>query len=404
MARALANPAQRPYFYVAVAPTGKRQYGVRSARSRPALADALRREKHLLLRSYDLPAWAARGEPRFSLKDHAVLDEQLAQLLSRGVPLVEALEVAAATVRPRCAARVLRMREKVAAGSSFADACRTAGEFDEMTCAVFRAAERTGDLAGAARQLADTAKRTLQVRGKAVTVMVYPAVVLGVSLAAALALMATIVPRIGTALADADITPPWYSKLVFDFGAWMQTAWMWLALGVAGVVVGLVAARKRLAAMAGYLAWRLPMVQPVLLAQEAARFFATMAAMVRSGVPLSEALGTANGAITHRTFRAQMDTLRQRLVDGGVLRLLIDQVTALPLATRRLLIAAERAGDLDSAFSSLARDMSEEVDKRSQRAVAILQPVAVIFMFLVIGVILMAVLVPIITLSGQVGG
>jgi type II secretory pathway component PulF len=81
---------------------------------------------------------------------------------------------------------------------------------------------------------------------------------------------------------------------------------------------------------------------------------------------------------------------------------LIDQVTALPMTTRRLLIAAERSGDLQTAFETLAGDMAEEVDRRSSRMLAALEPILIVIMFLIIGGLLLSLMIPLIRLSSQV--
>ena len=132
----------RSFVFVAARSGGGRRLGVRAAASERMLAESLRKEKLLLLKSYRLPAWAATAGG-MKLKDRAELNEQLGQLLSRGVPLVEALEVTAETVAGAAKPTVVKMRELVAAGSSFADACQRVGSFDRVTVAVYRAAERT---------------------------------------------------------------------------------------------------------------------------------------------------------------------------------------------------------------------------------------------------------------------
>ena len=83
---------------------------------------------------------------------------------------------------------------------------------------------------------------------------------------------------------------------------------------------------------------------------------------------------------------------------------MIENVTAMPLATRRLLLAAERAGDLDNAFLTLAIDMTEEVEKGSARLLAFLQPALIVILSGVVGTLLMAILVPILTISSRIGG
>jgi len=126
-----------------------------------------------------------------------------------------------------------------------------------------------------------------------------------------------------------------------------------------------------------------------------------MAAMTRSGVPLADALGVANDTVGLPALKAQLMTLRQKLIEGGVLRMLIENVSALPLATRRLLIAAERAGDLETAFDGLASDMADEVDRKATRLLAALEPLLIVCMFLMIASILLSIMVPLITLTSK---
>ena len=90
----------------------------------------------------------------------------------------------------------------------------------------------------------------------------------------------------------------------------------------------------------------------------------------------------------------QLERLRTRLIEGGVLGRLISDVEALPLATRKLLVAAEKSGDLETAFSQLAADMAELVDRRTQRLLAFLEPLLIVGMFLFIGGMVLAIMIP----------
>jgi type II secretory pathway component PulF len=139
----------------------------------------------------------------------------------------------------------------------------------------------------------------------------------------------------------------------------------------------------------------------VVLAQETARFFTVMAAMTRSGITLSDALAVSVGALSHPELKRQLGNLRNKLVEGGVLRQLIDGVDALPVPTRRLLIAAERSGDMESAFETLAQDSAEELDRRSTRLMAALEPLLIVMLFLVIGSLLLSIMIPLMKLNGQ---
>lgn len=397
------------YFYSAMKLTGGKARGIRSARDEGQLNEELRSAGLLLVRAWKLPevfSGVAEGSTKgpLPLADEAALNNQLHVLLSRGVPLVEALEVGADVVSDRSGARVQKLRELVAAGTSFAKACREVGGFDEVAISVYKAAERTGDLAGAAGRLAQAAERRLAIRGKATTVMIYPAIVTIVSIGLLAALLIFVVPSMAEsvrAAGDATSAPdlPWISVIVFGLGEWLSSNLLQFGLGLLVVLAILIVLRK--AVIGGLLgvAGRVPAIASMLMAAELTRFFSVLAAMTKSGVPLAEALDTSTGSISDTKLRAQLEQTRKSLVEGGTLRSLIEKIDALPLATRKLLVAAERSGDLDQAFDSLSVNMAEELDTRSSRLLALMEPAVILAMFAVLGPMVVAIALPMIKLN-----
>ena len=394
-------PTTPPSFvFVAVNAVGTKKFGVRAAPSAGALADGLRRDHLLLLKSWRLPSWAGSAESAdgLPLRDEAALNEQLATLLQRGVPLIEALEVGATVVSLGTRTKIERMREMVSSGASFADACERVGGFDTVAVAVYRSAERTGDLGGAASRLAASARRRMKIGGKAVTLAIYPTVVLAISVIVITIMLLVVVPALSTMLRDMNATLPWYSEAIFDFADFARRNTLWMLTGVVGLLAVIVLARKAIIRALLGAASRLPVFRRMRLAVDSARFFSVMGAMSRSGVPVADALRVSAQAISEPRLRTQLERLERRLVEGGVFRSLIDEVDALPVATRRLLIAAERAGDLDGAFDALATDMAEEVDTLSDRMLALLEPALLVLMFMAIGSLLIAIMLPMLTM------
>jgi len=405
------SPAAQPHragspathLYLATTFAGGRKIGVRQARDQRHLAEQLRREQMVPTRVWTLPVGlAGSGSSKVSIKNQAEVHLQLAQLLSRGVPLVEALEVTASAVAPRVRPRIERMRELVSAGSGFADAAQTVEVFDPITVAVYRASERSGDLAGAARQLMTTTRRQLAIAGKAITLIIYPAIVLSISVIVTTFLLMFVVPKIGSAIANAGGEIPAFTQLLIFAGTFMRDQWAWVLAAFGLLITTAVVARSIIIAAIVSLSRRLPFVRPVLEAQESARFFTVMAAMSRSGVTLADSLATATGAVSDPVLVKQLTRLRTRLVEGGVLRSLIQEVEALPLTTRRLLIAAERAGDLQDAFDTLADDATADLERRSTRLMAALEPALIVLMFLMVGTLVLSIMTPLIKMAGNV--
>src|SRR5262249_41329746 len=283
------------YLVLAAKPNGGRTLGLRRAQSYKALSDQLRRDRLVALKTWTLPQWAGR-EDKVSLKDQAELHLQLSQLLVRRVPLVEAREVTASAVAQSTRPRVERMKEMVSAGSSFSDACAAVDVFDKVTIAVYRSAERTGDLGGAAKQLANTTRRQLAISGKVGTLMIYPMIVLSLSVLVATFLITFIVPRIGHALEASDTKLPGITKAMMAVVLFRQAQALGVLWARGALAFALAASRKKIVAYAPRASRVIPVLRDVVMTQESARFFTVMAAMTRGGVTLADALGVASGA------------------------------------------------------------------------------------------------------------
>lgn len=395
-----AAPSQ--YLFQAMTPAGGKKFGLRAADNERQLGDLLRRDQLLLLKAWRVPIGAPAAE-QIPLRDQAALNEQLAILLSRGVPLVEALEVAASVVTDRMKGKVERMREQVSAGASFSRACEVVRGFDPVSVAVYRAAERTGDLAGAAGRLAVSAKRRLAIVGKMITVLLYPAAICAIAFTAFLGMIIFVVPMIAAQVRQLskNVELNLLSKVVFGMGEWMR-AHLWLTLAaLLGAALLILFLRRAVVRGLSNLGRRIPAVRNLLVTVEMARFFSVMAAMTRTGVPLADALATATGVISNPVLKGQLTDLQKKLVEGGLFRVLIDKIEEFPLATRRLLVAAERGGDLESAFDSLSTDLSNEVDVRAGRLVALLEPFLIAFLFLLIAPLIFAIAIPMLTAGAR---
>lgn len=395
------------FVYVASTHAGRKRYGLVEGKDQRQAFEQLRRQRLVPLRAYALPRWvrSKSGDP--TLRDQAEVHVQLSQLIGRGVPLVEALDVVRTSVSPATVPRVSRLRELVSQGSGFADACKSTKLFDDITIAVYRAAERSGDLSGAAKQLATTTRRQLAIQGKVVTLLIYPSIVGTLTFGAVLFLLMYVTPRVGQVLTQQAMSQgtqlPLFSRVVFGVGGWMGAHWMLVLIAIGAALVGAIVLRRQLGALLMGLGRTLPGFREVTLAQESARFFTVMGAMTKNGVTLSDALASASGAVTHPQLRSQLVNLRTKLVEGGQLRPLLEGVTALPVATRRLLVAAERSGDLDSAFEVLSLDMVEELARRSDRMLAALEPVLIVLMAVTIGSIVLAIMIPLMSMASSIG-
>lgn len=399
MSQASANTIQ--FFYIAVNAAGSKKMGLRAAPNEAELLGDLSNERLLLLRAYPMPSWIA-AKSTISTKDQLALNEQLESLLNRGVPLTDALDVAASLVSSSTKQRIEKMRSAVASGSSFADACAQVGGFDDVTITVYRAAEKSGDLAIAAGGLAQSARRKMAVAGKVGTLLIYPLMVLAISIVIGVIMLVFVIPQIGAAIKSFGADLPWYTTAVLWIGETLRSQWLPIVSVVVLLLIIGIVGRKQIAAAANAVVRKVPFFGPLILASESARFFSVMAAMTRSGVTIADALAVASEVVSHPKLNEQLRTLQIRLVEGGVFSSIIERVDAFPIATRRLLVAADKAGDLDSAFGGLSEDLSAEVNKQSDRLLAILEPLLIVLVFILVGGLIASIMIPLLTATGSV--
>jgi type II secretory pathway component PulF len=396
------------FFYLAAGADGSRKFGVRSAINERSLAEGLGRDRLILVRSFKLPkALNTAATGKLPLKDQAEIHTQFSQLVGRAVPVAEALEVVEQTVTKRTSPTIAKMRHLVSQGSSFADACEATGSFDATTTAVYRAAERSGDLAGAARQLTISARRQKQVREKATTALLYPAVVAMVGICVGVFFLVLVVPQVlgglRSVVEGAGNRLPWYTELLSSLSDFLRTEWLLVSFLVAALAITAIIVRKPLVTILAGLLRKLPVAKDLANEGELARFFSVMSALARSGVPVVDALGIAQGSVSDPKLSAQVGFLRQGLIDGGVMRVLIERVDRFPIASRRLLIAAERSGDLDDALETLAGDHTQAVERQTERLLGVLEPALIVCLAAFIGGMVLAVMTPMLTITSSIG-
>ena len=389
------------FFYVAVNAAGAKKMGLRAAPTEADLLGDLSNDRLLLLNAWPMPSWiSAKGT--IPTKDQLALNEQLESLLNRGVPLTDALDVAASLVTTSTKQRIEKMRSAVASGASFADACAQVGGFDEVTVTVYRAAEKSGDLAIAAGGLAQSARRKMAIAGKVGTLLVYPVMVLAIGIIVGVIMLIFVIPQIGTAIKSFGAELPWYTVTVLWIGDVLRAQWLPIIIVLVLLTIFGIVGRRQVASVINAVVRKLPLFGPLILASESARFFSVMAAMTRSGVTIADALSVASDVVTHPKLNQQLNTLQTNLVDGGVFTTIIERVEAFPLATRRLLIAADKAGDLESAFGGLSEDLSNEVNKQSDRLLAILEPLLIVLIFVLVGGLIASIMIPLLTSTGDI--
>ena len=397
--------------YEALNAAGKTASGVIESDSERQ-ARALLRDRGLLpiglepLRAGEsLPARVLRpaGLNRFQL---ALLTRQFATLLGAGLTVEQAL-VALAEQCPTAAERerIAAVRSQVLAGHGLAAALAGSG-FPELYCALAAAGERSGRLEVVMAKLADYLERREDARGRLLSALIYPAVVALVAGAVIAALLAYVVPQLVVVFESARQTLPWPTRALIAASGFVRSGWwLWLALAVVIAAAALfvrrnAAVRERVQSIA----LRMPLIGPLLLMSDTARFASSLSILTGGGVPILSALEAAARTLRTLPLRRAVREACAAVGEGAALSHALKASGRFPPLLAHLIANGETTGSMEQALDAAARAAESELNGRTQIAMALIEPALIVALGLFVLAIVIAVLLPVIEVNQLLGG
>lgn len=337
--------------------------------------------------------------PRFPLLQFT---QELVALLRAGLALPETLEVMVEKETRAETRQVFEaLRTALYEGRSFSHALQVAGGmFPELYIATVRASERTGDLAEALVRYVDYQERLDLVRKKIVSASIYPVVLLAVGGLVTLFLVAYVVPRFSAIYAESGRDLPWLSQLLIEWGGLINRRGWTMGLVGCGLLAAVVAAGRRIPALAGRLARRVPAVRRRLLVYHLARFYRTLGMLLRGGIPIVPALGML-GTLLPADLRAPLASATQRIREGvATSQAMAESGLTTPVASRMLRVG-ERSGDMAAMMDRIAAFHDDELARWVDWFTKLFEPLLMALIGVVIGGIVVLMYMPIFELAGS---
>lgn len=368
-------------------------------------ARQLLREQGLFARHLQVQDRATRL-PRSQRLNHGQLCEltrQLATLSSAGIPLVDAL----ATLERQLAQPAIRnllvaVRGALGEGHSLAQSLRRQGGlFDDLYCALVEAGERSGKLAPVLERLADHLEQVQRQRHKARTAMIYPAVLMLVSLAVVIGLMTFVVPKLTEQFSHSGQTLPLVTRVLIGLSDGLLLIGPWLlgllVLASLGAGALLRQAHWRLRRDRALLGW--PKVGALLSVLESARLARSLAILAGSGVPLLEALQVATATVGNREVHRALQTVREQVEGGVSLHRALSGAGHFPPLLLNMVASGEASGTLPDMLERVADNQERGFTRQVDTLMALFEPLMILVMGAVVLFIVLAVLLPIMQLN-----
>ncbi len=394
--------------YLALDPRGRQRKGVLEADSARQVRQMLRERQ---LAPLQVKATRTRehagGRLSFgrglSARDLALVTRQLATLVQAALPIEEALGAAAAQASAaRIQSMLLAVRAKVLEGHSLASSLREfPAAFPELYRATVAAGEHAGHLGPVLEQLADYTEQRQQSRQKIQLALLYPVILMLASLGIVGFLLGYVVPDVVRVFVDSGQTLPALTRGLIALSALVKQ-WGWLAVLLA--IGGFVAARMALRDETLRRRWhaallRVPLVGRLVRSTDTARFASTLAILTQSGVPLVEALSIAAEVIANRVIRADVVLAAQKVREGGSLTRALEASGQFPPMMLHMIASGERSGELDKMLARTARNQENDLGAQIALLVGLFEPFMLVFMGAVVLVIVLAILLPILSLN-----
>ena len=348
--------------------------------------------------------WPERGRGRVSGRDLVALTQQLATLVEAGLPLDRVLAIQAELApTPRLRAIVADVLRSVQGGAPLAEALSAhhPRPFSRLYINMVRAGEKGGVLEATLRRLAAFLEEAQEFRDALVSALIYPVLLAGVGAAAVVFLMTFVIPRFAVIFKDLGATIPLPTLILLEASGLIQRSWWALALGAAGLALGgraiLATPRGRLAA--DRLLLRLPLVGTVIVQTEVARLTRILGTLLRSGVAMIPALTVVKDMLGNQVLAHAVGGLTDGVRRGAGLAQPMEDARAFPRLAVHMVRVGEETGRLEDTLLQVAASLETDTRKLVKRLVALAEPCIILAMGLVVGFIVVAMLMAILTVT-----
>ena len=370
---------------------GQSQQGVLEAVSE---LDAARKLKSTRLFPVKIKPVKSR-RPRRVPEEHIIrFFHDLSDLLSAGLPVDRALALISTNQTHKVFQRIVQgLLEEVQSGNDLSVALGKYRDiFGDLSDHMVRAGEVSGTLAPILSRLGKYLEQRREFQQALVSSMVYPLILLGVSIISVVVLLTYVIPRFAQIFHDLNQQIPLVTRILLRLGVLMKDyGWMLPVLLAVGFWGGRYLYKQpEIRKKVDRLLFRIPLTRYLILHGELTRFCRTLGTMIQTGVPLLRAINLGEQILLNTVLRESMSALRQEIKAGHAMSNFFRTHSAFPSRMGTMLRIAEEQGSLGEGLIGLADYFEKELQRTLQRLMTLLEPAVIIFTGLIIGVVVIS--------------
>ncbi|MBL7020512.1 MAG: type II secretion system F family protein [Nitrospinaceae bacterium] len=335
-----------------------------------------------------------------STKDLMTITQQLATLVDSGLTLDEGLSTLVKLAETDKIRFILSdIRKRVHAGTSFADALAEHPDvFSKLYINMVRAGEAGGLVGEALSRLEIFLEKSVTLKSNIRSAMVYPAILFMVGASAVVILITFVVPQFAKLFEDMGAALPLPTQILMGVSSLIIDYWPALLLLM---LVCAAAFKFHTKTNKGRLWWdglllKLPLIGSLIRKIEVSRFSLTMATLLKSGVPVLQAMGIVQSILINRVISDAVGNLRQALKRGKGLSGPLQEAGVFPPMAVQMITVGEASGSLDNMLTRVSHTYDKEVEQAIKQLISMIEPIMILFIALVIGFIVVSMLLAII--------
>jgi general secretion pathway protein F len=333
----------------------------------------------------------------------ALFSQELLALLHSGLNLVEAIE--ALSLRQDHTRTVLQgILQSLQQGKSFSAALERQPEiFPPLYFATVKAAERTGDLGNALSRYIAYDNQVSLLKKKIISASIYPMLLIIVGGLVIAFLMGFVVPKFSSVYEGTGADLPWMSQMMLQWGTLISQHGETMLAILVGLVIGLVVLFKTPAMRQAMIRsiWRIPAVGARLQLYQLARFYRTMGMLLAGGTPIMTAIDSLGGLLD-KSMALSLQQAQTMISQGQPLSHAFKTAGMTTPIGERMLLVGERGGNVAQMMDSIAGFYDEELARWIDWFTKLFEPLLMLFIGLVIGVVVLLLYMPIFELAGQI--
>jgi type IV pilus assembly protein PilC len=344
------------------------------------------------------------GSGRINPNDIMVFARQMATMIRAGIPLLQALQVVAESLKkPAMVALIQHLMSDVSSGSSFSDALsRHPKHFDRLFVNLVSAGEQSGALDQMLDRIATYKEKVESLKARVKKALWYPTAVMTIGIAVTMLLLIKVVPEFESMFQSFGAELPALTQLTVNLSELAQRYWL-AALGAVIAAVLLLRISIQRSPNVAYrmhaLLLRLPVIGDIMHKSAIARFSRTLATTFASGVPLVEGLDTAAGATGNKVYERAVVQTRQDVATGQQLHFAMRMTNRFPPLAIQMVSIGEEAGSLDAMLNRVADYYEEEVDNKVDALTSLMEPVIIVVLGVLVGGVVVSMYLPIFDLG-----